>query len=76
MSAQDFPSEEYKDSRVLREFYWEEGLSARQLSKKFSVSEPIILYWMKKFGIERRDKSRRVYTKYPKELLEKLYINQ
>lgn len=53
--ATTHPSGEgYKTEEPLREMYHDEGLSAQDIGERFGVSHNSILYWMDKFGIDRR----------------------
>lgn len=47
----------YQDKNWLRKRYWEEGLSAVAIAKEHDVSTGTIIYYMKKYGISRRNKS-------------------
>jgi len=49
----------YKDKETLKKLYWDEGMSMTEIGKKYGVSNMTILYWMNKFGIERRYTSRK-----------------
>ncbi len=45
----------YKNKDWLYEQYWKKNRSTRSIASEFDVSFVTILYWMKKFGIERRE---------------------
>lgn len=44
----------YRDPAVLRELYWDRGLSAAKVADELDCSENAVLTWMKKNEIERR----------------------
>lgn len=50
-------SRRYRDENWLREQYWEEGLTQREIAEKCGVSARAIRKWMKRFDIERREMS-------------------
>lgn len=41
---------------ILRRMYWDEGLSANEIGKKINKNSSTIILWMKRLGIERREK--------------------
>lgn len=45
----------YRDEEVLRELYWDEGLTQKEIGKTFGVKQPRIQKWMKFHGIENRN---------------------
>lgn len=46
--------EPYKDEELLRELYWEEGLTQRQIAERLGCSQTPIQTWMDKYDIELR----------------------
>jgi uncharacterized protein YjcR len=44
----------YHDEDVLRELYWEKGMSLKEIGEKFDTGSTTINTWMKKNGIDRR----------------------
>ncbi len=63
---------DYSSPKVLEKLYWKEGLSLRQIARKFYVSNTHILKFMRTFNIPRRSiVNRKFYVS--KEELEKLY---
>lgn len=44
----------YRDEDVLRELYWEEEMSLKEIGEKFGVNNTTINDWMKRNDIERR----------------------
>jgi len=47
-------SRSYKDEETLRELYWDQGMSSREIAEEFGCVKKTVLRWMKKHGIERR----------------------
>jgi len=45
----------WKNERVLRYLYHNEGLSLREMGERFGVGYMAVSRWMDKFGIERRN---------------------
>jgi hypothetical protein len=54
-SDNDVQNIDYGDPTVLRELYWERELSLAEIGNRADVSAPTIRYWMKKYGIPRRE---------------------
>jgi transposase-like protein len=52
------PEPKWRDEETLRKLYWDEGLSSIQIAKKLGCTKPVILNWMKRFGIERRKENK------------------
>ena len=50
MTVDEVPG--YKDKKALAELYVKKGMSAGQIAKMFKVSRTVILYWLKRNGIE------------------------
>ena len=48
---------QYQNKGWLREKYWENGLTLKQISVLAGKSKSLISYWMRKCGISRRSKS-------------------
>lgn len=46
-----------KDPELVRTLYWDEGLSVREVGRRFGVKHPSVLRFMKKHGIPRRSRS-------------------
>jgi len=61
---------------ALRNLYWRSGLSINNIAQKFGVSPPAVWYWMLKHKIPRREPKVVRKCSVPKELLEKLYVEQ
>jgi len=57
----------YRDEEWLREQYWEEGLTQREVTEKCGVSARAIRKWMKEFGIERREMAGENHPLYDEE---------
>ncbi|KXA92680.1 hypothetical protein AKJ65_07185 [candidate division MSBL1 archaeon SCGC-AAA259E19] len=47
----------YRSEEVLKNLYWNEEMTLRDIAEKLGVNNSTILYQMKKHGIERRNKS-------------------
>jgi transposase len=55
-SPRTYPEDSpWKDEEKLRDLYHNDGLSSSTIANRYGVSRPTILYWMDKFGIERRN---------------------
>ena len=47
-------SRAYRDEETLRELYWDEGMTLKEIADKFDTGNTTINTWMKKNGIDRR----------------------
>lgn len=47
--------EKFKEEEYLRQQYWGEGKSQKEIAEQFDVYPGLIHYWMEKHGIPRRD---------------------
>jgi len=47
----------YKKENVLRELYWDEGMSAQEIAEKFDTNRSAIYFNMEKYDIPRREKA-------------------
>lgn len=45
----------YKNKKWLQREYWDKGKTIDQIAKKCNIGTSAVLYWMEKFGIEKRD---------------------
>jgi len=66
----------YRDPKILEILYWKEGLSLRQIAKKFGTSDVPIRYWMKKNNIPHRPCSNIKRFEIAKGVLENLYLKE
>lgn len=60
-------SNQYRDEEWLRQQYWEEGPTQREIAEKCGVSARAIRKWMKKFDIERREMTGETHPLYGEE---------
>ena len=49
----------WHDEETLRRLYYGQELTVRRIATRFDAGESTILYWMDKFGIERRDRPKK-----------------
>lgn len=60
-------SRRYRDGNWLREQYWEQGLTQREVAEKCGVSARATRKWMTEFGIERREMTGETHPLYDEE---------
>lgn len=67
----------WRDESVLRELYWEENLSATEVSNELNCEQKTVLTWMGRLDIPRRETSDYFDSPWDdEELLERLYIEK
>jgi len=69
------PEKRYQNAEVLRNLYWDEGLSVSDIADKFCVSYATVYRHMEKHGIERRTANQDKEGDWKnEEVLRKLYV--